>query len=118
MPADNPEIVVYVAINNPKGITQYGGTVSAPVAKNVLTSAIEIFGFKPDLEGMAKEYRWYEDTYVKLPDVTGMKKSEAIKLLKEFKIEYSGTGETVLYMSPDPNYYVKKGGTVKLMLTK
>ena len=34
MPADDPEIVVYVAINNPKGITQYGGTVSAPVAKN------------------------------------------------------------------------------------
>ena len=39
-----------------------------------------------------------------------------IKLLKEFKIEYSGTGEVVLYMSPEPGYYVKKGGTIKLML--
>lgn len=117
MPTDDPEIVVYVAINNPKGITQYGGTVSAPVAKNVLTSAIEIFDIKPDLNGLEKEYRWYEDSYVKLPDVTGMNKSDALKLLKEFKIEYSGTGDVVLYMSPEPNYYVKKGGTVKLMLT-
>lgn len=116
MPADNPEIVVYVAINNPKGITQYGGTVSAPVAKNVLTAAIELLDIEPDLEGMEKEYRWYEDSYLKLPDVTGMSKSDAIKQLKEFKIEYSGSGDVVLYMSPDPNYYVKKGGTVKLML--
>lgn len=118
MPADDPEIVVYVAINNPKGITQYGGTVSAPVAKNVLTSAIEMLNIEPDLEGMAKEYRWYEDSYVKVPDVTGMTKSEALKLLKEFKIEYSGEGDVILYMSPEPGYYAKKGGTVKLMLTK
>lgn len=116
LPANNPEIVLYVAINNPKGITQYGGTVSAPVAKNILSSAIEIFDIKPDTEGMTKEYRWYEDSYIKLPDVTGMAKVDAIKLLKEFKIEYSGEGETVLYMSPEPGYYVKKGGTVKLML--
>lgn len=116
MPADDPQIVVYVAINNPKGITQYGGTVSAPVAKNVLTEAIEIFDIEPDLEGMSKEYRWYEDSYVKLTDVTGMSKTDAKKMLSDFKIEYSGSGDVVLYMSPEPGYYVKKGGTVKLML--
>jgi len=116
MPANDPQIVVYVAINNPKGVTQYGGTVSAPVAKNVLTTAIEVLDIAPDIEGMEKEYRWYENSYVKLPDVRGFSKSDAIKLLKGFKIEYSGTGEIVLYMSPEPGYYVKKGGTVKLML--
>ena len=118
MPTNDPKIVVYVAINNPKGVTQYGGTVSAPVAKNVLSSAIEILNIKPDLDGMAKKYQWYETEYIKLPDVTGMKLNDAKKMLKDFKIEYSGIGEKVLYMSPQPNYYVKKGGTVKLMLTK
>ncbi len=117
MPADDPEIIVYVAINYPKGVTQYGGTVSAPIAKNVLNAAIEIFGFEPDTEGMAKEYLWYEDSYIQLPDVRGMSKTDALKILKDFKVEYSGTGETVLYMSPDPKLYVKKGGTVKLMLS-
>ena len=29
LPADKPEYLVYVAIDNPKGITQYGGTVHA-----------------------------------------------------------------------------------------
>lgn len=118
MPANDPEIIVYVAINNPQGITQYGGTVAAPVAKNVLTEAIEILDIKPDTEGMSKEYRWYEDSYIKLPDVVGMDKQDAIKLLKDFQIEFSGTGDIVLYMSPEPGYYAKKGGTVKLMLTE
>ena len=116
MPANDPEIVVYVAVNNPKGVTQYGGTVSAPIARNVLMSAIELYDIEPDTEGMTKEYRWYEDSYIKLPDVRGMSSKDAAKLLKEFKLEYSGSGDTVLYMSPEPNYYVKKGGTIKLML--
>ena len=82
MPANKPEIVVYVAINNPKGITQYGGTVSAPVAKNVLTSAIDILGIKPDTEGMSRSYLWYETEYIKLPDVTGKSLNDAKKELK------------------------------------
>ena len=58
-PADDPEIIVYVAIDNPKGITQYGGTVSAPIAKNVLKSAINIFDIKPSNDGMIRtEYTW------------------------------------------------------------
>ena len=36
LPADKPEYVVYVAIDYPKGVTQYGGTVSAPIAKNIM----------------------------------------------------------------------------------
>ena len=116
MPANDPKIVVYVAINNPKGITQYGGTVSAPVAKNVLTSAIDILDIEPDLDGLPRSYLWYETEYVKLEDVIGKSLEDAKKILKEFKIEYSGEGETVLHMSPEPNYYVKKGGTVKILL--
>ena len=34
MPANDPKVVVYLAIDNPKGVTQYGGTVSAPIVKD------------------------------------------------------------------------------------
>lgn len=40
LPADNPQAVVYVAVDNPKGITQYGGTVSAPIAKSIMKDII------------------------------------------------------------------------------
>ena len=116
-PANDPEIVVYVAIDNPKGITQYGGTVAAPIAKNILKSAIDIFKIKPDKEGMTREYTWIDTKYVLLPDVVGMNIGDAKEKLKGFKIEYSGRGNKVLYESPNPNYYVKEGSIVKLMLS-
>ena len=40
LPADDPEIIVYVAVDNAKGVTQYGGTIAAPIAKNVLTLSL------------------------------------------------------------------------------
>lgn len=116
MPADNPEIVVYVAIDHPQGVTQYGGVVAAPIAKSVLETAISVLDIKPSSEGMEKEYNWLDTKYVKLPEVTGLTIEEAKKVLKGFSVEYSGEGERVVYQSPIANVYIKEGGTVKLML--
>lgn len=44
--ADKPEVIAYVAVDNPKGVTQYGGTVSAPIARSLLMNSIEILGIK------------------------------------------------------------------------
>lgn len=117
MPADDPEIVVYVAVDNPKGVTQYGGVVSAPIAKNVLKSAINLYGYEKTKEGMPRVYTWLDTKYVKLPDVTGKSLEEAKKELKGFTIQTSGTGNTILYQSPEGDYYVPEGSKVSLMLS-
>ena len=116
MPADDPEIVVYVAIDHPQGVTQYGGVVAAPIAKSVLETAISVLDIEPSSEGMEKEYNWLDTKYVKLPEVTGLTVEEAKKGLKGFSVEYSGEGDTIIYQSPSANTYIKEGGTVKLML--
>ena len=116
MPADNPQIVVYVAIDNPKGVVQYGGTVAAPIAKGIFESYIEINDLEPVKDGMPKEYNWLDTKYSVLPNVVGLTVKEANTILKGYKIEYSGTGNKVIYQSPDEGYYVKDGATIKLML--
>ena len=116
LPADDPEIVVYVAVDNPKGVTQYGGVVSAPIARNVMLSAIDILDIEPSREGMAKEYTWLDKKYSILPNVVGMSKIEATKALKNYKIEYSGSGDTVIYMSPKAGFYAPEGETILLLL--
>ena len=116
LPADKPEIVVYIAVDNPKGVTQYGGTVSAPIAKNIMESAIEILDIKPSLEGMPKEYLWYDTKYIIVPDVVNLDLNEAKKKLKNFKIEYSGNGRRIISQSPKANYYIKDGSSIMLML--
>ena len=116
MPADDPEIVVYVAVQNAKNVVQYGGTVAAPIARNIFLSAIDILDIEADTKGIPKEYTWLDTKYVVAPDVTGLSLDEAKKALKGFNIEYSGNGENVVYQSPNGGMYVKEGGTIVLML--
>lgn len=116
LPADNPKIVVYVAVDNPKNVIQYGGTVSAPIAKNFLKSAIDILDIKKDNTGMLKEYTWLDQKYVLLPNVEGLTKDEAIKKLKGFNLEYTGNGDNIFYQTPQGGTYVKENSKVVLML--
>ena len=116
LPANNPQIVVYVAIDNPKGVVHYGGTVSAPIAKSFLTSAIEILDINPSKDVMPKEYTWLDTKYVVVPDVIGLSKEEMEKLLKDFKINYTGNGDKVTYQNPEGGTYIKEGGVVEILL--
>ncbi|MDE6141518.1 MAG: stage V sporulation protein D [Bacilli bacterium] len=117
MPADDPEVIVYVAIDNPKGVVQYGGTVAAPVAKNVLTSCIDILGIEKGKGDLERVYELWDTKYYEVPDVTGKTLKEAKNMLyPNFQIEYSGTGEKIIHQSPTSGEYVKSGGIVKVML--
>ena len=116
MPADNPQIVLYVAIDHPKNVIQYGGQVAAPIAKNILTSAISILNIDSSKDGIPKKYNYYDKKYIIVPDVTGYTVSEANKMLQGFNILYSGEGNKVIYQSPPVNTYIPELGTVKLML--
>jgi stage V sporulation protein D (sporulation-specific penicillin-binding protein) len=116
LPANKPEYVVYVAIDNPKGVTQYGGTVSAPIAKNIMLSIINYKKLPQTTTDMTKVYNWYDTKYVKLPNVIGMNLTDAKKSLKGFKVEYNGTGTSVIEENPTPETLVKENSIVKIML--
>jgi len=117
MPADDPEIVVYVAIDNAHNVSQYGGTASAPVAKNVMTAAIDILGIEPSKEGMPKEYNYLDEKYKLVPNVEGYSLKEAKEILKGFTLKYSGSGDKVVYQEPAGGLYIKEKGTIMLMLS-
>ena len=116
LPADDPEIVLYVAIDNPKGVTQYGGVVAAPIAKAIFSSYIELNNIPKSKDTIPKTYNWLDTKYSILPNVIGKTIKEANSILKNYKIEYSGEGNKVIYQSPEPEYYVSDSSTVKLML--
>ena len=117
MPADDPSVVVYVAIDNPKGVVQYGGTVAAPIAKSVLESCIDILNIEKSKSDITREYELWDIKYFEVPDVTGLDKVSARKQLTEhFSVEYSGTGDTVIYQAPAFGEFIKEGDKVKLML--
>lgn len=117
MPANDPEVVVYVAIDNPKGIVQYGGTVAAPVAKRVLEASANALNIKKSKSDIEREYELWDIKYYEVPNVIGMTKSEARKTIGiNYQIEYSGVGEKVVYQSPKEGEFVKQGEKIRLML--
>lgn len=114
LPADNPQIVVYVAIDNPKGVRQFGGVIAGPPAKAILTDAIKALDIKKPSGGMEKEYQYTDKKYYEVPDVTGKSKADASKELKDFKVKFEGSGDKVTYQSPEAGTRIYEGETVRL----
>lgn len=116
LPADDPEVVVYIAVDNAKGVTQYGGTIAGPIARNVMLDAIDILQIPPRENEQPKEYNYLDRKFAEVPDIVGMEVKEAIKLLKSFKVEFSGSGDIVSYQSPSAGTTIYEGDVVRLFV--
>src|SRR5699024_4403256 len=73
-PADDPEIVVYVAIDNPKDTLQFGGVVAAPIVGTIIGDSLRAMGVEPREDGLEKEVYWPEQPKVEVPDLICLKK--------------------------------------------
>lgn len=116
LPANDPEVIVYVAIDNAKGITQYGGTISAPIARTILKDSIDILNIEKPKGASEKNYNFNDKKYATVPNVINMNLNDAMKELKQFKVEYTGSGKKVTYQSPSPKERIYEGETVRLLL--
>jgi len=118
LPADDPQVVVYVAVDNAKGVTQYGGPVAAPIARNILVDAIDALDIKPREANGEKNYKVGEKKYKLVSDVVGMNVVDAKKVLSDFSLEFSGSGSKVIYQAPSAGDRILEGETVRLYLSE
>ena len=110
-PIDDPEIAVFVMLDEPMGAAYYGGAISAPVGSLVMADVLPYLGFEP---------QYSEEELKKLsisvPDVVGEALSDAKGKITTSKLIYKviGTGETVIRQIPEAGGQVYSGGTVIL----
>lgn len=116
LPADDPEYAIYIALDHPTGVTQYGGIASAPIAASVLKNIISIYDIKEDQNGLPKTYKWDDTIYETIPIINGKTKKEVKSLLKSFKIEFVGNGDKVIDSIPKEKTKAKQGSMIKIML--
>ncbi|HHU19166.1 MAG TPA: stage V sporulation protein D [Bacilli bacterium] len=114
-PADDPEIVVYVAIDNPKNTVQFGGVVAAPVVGNIIDDSLQTMGVERRKEGLEKEYRWPEQPLVEVPDLIGLTKRDLMNYLTQLSIESVGTGDKIIEQAPEAGTKVPMGETIRLL---
>jgi stage V sporulation protein D (sporulation-specific penicillin-binding protein) len=113
-PADDPELVVYVAVDNPKGTVQFGGVVSAPIVGNIMGDSLRAMGVKPRKNQIEKEMAWTDTPMIEVPDLVGLSKKELREVFLNFKIDASGEGDIVVKQTPQPGVKLKEGSTIRL----
>jgi stage V sporulation protein D (sporulation-specific penicillin-binding protein) len=115
-PADDPQIIVYVAVDNPKGTVQFGGTVAAPLAGKIISDSLQALGVKKRTGGMEKEYRWGDEKMIEVPDLVGEDKQTISEEYYDLKIEAEGTGDTVIRQQPQAGVKLKAGSKIRVYL--
>lgn len=110
-PIDNPEIAVFVMLDEPKGDKYYGGVISAPVNSKIMEDVLPYLGYEPS---------YSEEELKKLsltvPGTVGNTVAEAKGKVTAAKLEYKvvGTGEKVIRQLPEEGSKVITGGIVIL----
>jgi len=117
-PADDPQIVVYVAVDNPKGVRAFGGTISAPIVGNIMKDGLSAMGVEPRKDQIEKKIKYPETPLLKLPDFVGLTKSELMEQLINLRVDTSGEGDVVVRQSPKPGTKVKEGSKIRLYFGK
>lgn len=116
VPSNNPEAVLYLAIDNPKNTALLSSYTTTPIARRILLDIIEALDIERQDGGLDKELEWTDKMTYEVPNVIGKSVQEAKKLLPYFTIEYSGTGSKIVEQSPSPNQHLEENGTIRLLL--
>lgn len=113
-PADNPDYVVLVVVDEPGGASYYGSIAATPYAKMIIENIIEYKNYVPvrpeEIEN--KEF----DVKVVMPDLLTMNVYDAIRLLEELnlQVEIQGVGDIVRNQFPSSGIEVIKNGIVMI----
>lgn len=114
-PADDPQVIGIVIIDEPVGI-YYGGTIAAPVMKEIFENILPYLGIEQNFT--EEEQKEYAKTTVIMPQVEGMSLKDAKSVLSEqkFEIKVLGEGETVVEQFPIAGEEISDNSTVILYL--
>lgn len=114
-PADNPQVIGIVIIDEPVGI-YYGGTIAAPVMKEIFENVLPYLGIEQNFT--EEEQKEYGSATVIMPQVEGLSLKDAKSALSEqkFEIKVLGEGETVAEQFPIGGEEVSDNSTVILYL--
>lgn len=115
-PADDPQIVVYIAVDNPKGTLQFGGVVAAPIVGKIMDDSLHALEVGPRENQIEKKRTWLDPRLVKVPNLIGLTKNEIRQQLIDLKLEVEGSGDIVIQQAPKAGVKIEEGKTIRVFL--
>lgn len=115
-PIDNPQIVLYLAMDNPKKCVQYGGTTAAPIARKIFMDVLPALHVKKVTQQREKAYVWTDVKTYDVENYVGKTKKEVKN--EHYGFEFLGSGDYVIDQLPRVGEKIEDGQNVKIMLGK
>ena len=113
-PADDPEVICIVIVDEPTKGSRYGSTAAAPYVSKILADVLPYLGIEPEYtdEELAK-------LEISLPNYRGMSLDEAIMRLSEAGITYEivGSGSSVIDQVPPSKSTLSKDNGIVILYT-
>ncbi len=110
-PANDPEIIGIVMLDEPMGDSHMGGQIAAPTFKNIFDNILRYMGIQPQYT--EEELATIDNT---VPNAVGAERSKISALFDGSGLKYSiiGNGDTVLSQIPKGGATLPEGSTVML----
>ena len=116
VPSNNPEAVLYIAIDNPKHTAMLSSYTTTPIARRILLDIINTLHIEKQNNELAKDKEWTDKITYEVPNVIGKTLEEAKKELFNFQIIVEGDGDTVFTQSPKAKEKIEDQSKVRIYL--
>lgn len=112
-PMDDPQLAILLIVDEPGVRPDYGSTVAAPFAREILEESLQYMGIEPVYEGEEEKLATKEVT---VPDVLGMSNEEASAALTKVGLRCmtDGIGSKIAEQLPAGGASVPEGSLVML----
>ena len=112
-PVEDAQLMTLMLIDEPEGI-YYGGTVCAPVVKELLENILPYLGIEPDYT--EEEALLPEVAQTEVPDLLGMTLAQARETAGETELDVLGEGEQIIEQFPLPGETVNMDSKIVVYL--
>ena len=116
-PANDPQIVALILIDEPSGALYQGGQVAAPVFAAVVGDVLRYLGVPLQVSGDGTQTTSAAvEKKINVPDLTNLSQEAAKQVLSLYGLTYNikGSGAKITGQSPAVNTEISIGGTVTL----
>jgi stage V sporulation protein D (sporulation-specific penicillin-binding protein) len=115
-PADDPQLIMYVAVDNPKGL-QFGGLIAAPIVKNVMEDSLRYLNVPKRADQMPKKTTPLDIPIVEVPAIIGETVSGIYESMNtNFKLIKVGQGSIVINQAPKAGERVPRGTPIRIFM--
>lgn len=121
-PTEDPQLIIYVVIQNPKGSSYYGGRIASPIVKKMIDETVPYLGIRRSTDTVLEhsgKITIPENLNITVgdtvPDFTGMPKRKLLNLFNDSRliIKFSGEG-WVVRQTPAAGTPVTNGMEIQL----